>query len=152
MTRTGESGDVAGGLPGGVHPGYFGIVDLGTTGQCTSDPDAYCESVFITVANPLTEEDIAAGKTSRRANLDIVLTPTHPVADFDLVLYSSNADGDVLGEAAMSGGAPIADSETSSESVYLPVVTREAMPELHFVAHVVYFAAPSDYAMTVDFD
>ena len=57
----------------------------------------------------------------------------------------------MLGQADESGGAPIVDHEESQESVFQTITTTEDNPSRYFVAHIIYFAAPSDYTLDAAF-
>jgi hypothetical protein len=143
----GEDATVAGGVAGGVNPDYFTASAFGAT--CNHDPHTYCETVLINVSNPFEEENAKKGR--ERATLFINMAPTQPVADFDLVVYESDEDGTVGSEIGRSGQTPVADNMESSESVTAVISTTKDETEVWVIAHVIYFAAPSDYTMDVSF-
>ncbi len=145
--QLGDTATVAGGVPQGVNPDYFG--NAGDGGVCSHDVDTYCEQVLIKVSNPFEEENAKKGR--ERANLDLHLTPTNPVSDFDLVLYESDADGTTGAEIGRSGQTPVADNPESSETINAIVTTTADETDVWVIAHIVYFAAASDYSLDVSF-
>jgi hypothetical protein len=66
-------------------------------GTCSDDRDSYCDTVLLEFSNPLTDAEIAAGKTSKKKNATVTITNYAPVpdpgTDFDLILFSSDPQG-----------------------------------------------------------
>jgi hypothetical protein len=122
------------GQANGVHP-----VPPGT---CSNDRDSYCDTILFEFSNPLTQAEIDAGKTSKKKNATITITNYGPVpdpgTDFDLHVFSSDAQGtigDELGQSAVWGY----DDGDGTESVTTQITTTLAQPSKFVVAEIVYF-------------
>lgn len=144
---------VTGGLPGGIN--VTGFTEDAV--RCSSDPDAYCETILLTVEQPVADEDpdeidFGAG------DVTIDLTAAVQGGDFDFTVFESDADGSKGSEVATSGNflacatfceVPLVQPnacDAADECVEFGVSTSEFTAARHFLVEVVYFAAASEYA------
>ena len=147
---------VTGGVPGGIN--VTGFTESAV--RCSSDPDAYCETILLTVEQPVADEDpdeIDFGS----GDVTIDLTAAVQGGDFDFTVFESNANGSKGAEVATSGNflacatfceVPLVQPnqcENADECVAFGVSTSEFTSARHFLVEVVYFAAASEY--TADF-
>lgn len=142
----------------GLNVNYWGMFE-GThptpPGTCSDDRDSYCDTVLLELSNPLTQEDIDAGKTSKKKTLTVTITDYGPVpdpaTDFDLILFTSDAEGtkgDELGQSAVWGY----DEGDGTETVPTQIVTTLAEPSKFVLVEVVYFiVSDSHYTGTAKF-
>jgi hypothetical protein len=142
----------------GLNVNYWGMFE-GThptaPGTCTDDRDSYCDTILFEFSNPLTQEEIDAGKISKKKNATVTITEYGPVpdpaTDFDLILFSSDAQGtkgDELGQSAVWGY----DDGDGTETVTASITTTVAQPSTFVLAEVVYFlSANSSYAGSARF-
>ena len=147
---------VTGGVPGGIN--VTGFTESAV--RCSSDPDAYCETILLTVEQPVADEDpdeIDFGS----GDVTIDLTAAVQGGDFDFTVFESNANGSKGAEVATSGNflacatfceVPLVQPnacDAADECVAFGVSTSQFTSERHFLVEVVYFAAASEY--TADF-
>ena len=118
---------------------YWGPIEEGT---CTHDPHSYCETLLIEFSNPLTQEEIDSGKTSKTKGASITIGEfgpvPDPVTDFDLVVFESNAEGTKGSEIGRS--AAFGPDQAGDESVFLSIRTTISQPSVYVYVDVVYFA------------
>ena len=129
----------------GLNLNYWGMFDGAhpvASGTCSDERDSYCDTILFEFSNPLTQEEIDAGKTSKKKNATVTITNYGPVADpgtdFDLILFSSDAEGtkgDELGQSAVWGY----DDGDGTETVTTSITTTIAQPSKFVLAEVVYF-------------
>ncbi|MGH2691877.1 MAG: hypothetical protein ACRDHM_05185 [Actinomycetota bacterium] len=129
----------------GLNVNYWGMfagVHPVAPGTCSDDRDSYCDTVLLEFSNPLTQAEIDAGKTSKKKNATITISNYGPVpdpgTDFDLILFTSDAQGtkgDELGQSAVWGY----DDGDGTESVTTSITTTLAQPSKFVLAEVVYF-------------
>lgn len=129
----------------GLNVNYWGMfVDVHPVapGTCSDERDSYCDTILFEFSNPLTQEEIDAGKTSKKKNATVTITNYAPVpdpgTDFDLILFSSDAQGtkgDELGQSAVWGY----DDGDGTETVTTSVTTTITQPSKFVLAEVVYF-------------
>ncbi len=143
---------VTGGLPGGAN--LTGFTESGV--RCSSDPDAYCETILLTVEQPVADEDADADEFGL-GDVTIDLTAAVQGGDFDLTVFESTADGGRGNEVASSGNflacatfceVPLVQPnqcEAADECVEFAVSTSEFAGTRHYLVEVVYFAAASEY-------
>ena len=120
-------------------------------GTCTHDLTTYCETTLVKVTNPVEDDGNPETDLTAKRSLTVTLTPAHPAADFDLVVYESDEDGTQGENVGESGGAPVADHEESVEETFVSVTTSESTPSRYYLVHAVYFAAPSTYTLSLQF-
>lgn len=156
---------VAGGVPGGIN--LTGFTE-GTV-RCSSDPDAYCETILVTVEQPVADTDPEQLETAT-GDLSVDVTSDVPGGDFDLYVYTSDADakrgpavansGNAPGCAQLCGTAPdpaglfVNQCDGTDECVDFKVSTSD-LPNggtKHFLVEVVYFAAPATYTAEFVYD
>ncbi|MGH2691906.1 MAG: hypothetical protein ACRDHM_05335 [Actinomycetota bacterium] len=117
---------------------YWGPIDEGV---CTHDPQSYCETVLIEFANPLTQAEIDAGKTSKTKSASITINNFGPVpdpaTDFDIVVFESDAAGTKGSEIGRS--ADFGPAQAGDESVPLSIRTTVTQSSVFVYVDVVYF-------------
>lgn len=140
----------------GLNVLYWGEPNTGTgaTYSCGDTVTDYCETRLFELSNPLTEADIAAGKTLRTRDVTITINNFGPVADpvtdYDLIVYASDVQGtqgEQLGSSAFYGY-----NQGGDESVPLSIETTLAEPSKYVLVEIVYFAViDSGFTGTVRF-
>lgn len=164
FTADGEQ-TVAGGAPGGINLTGFTEGDV----RCSSDPDAYCETILVTVEQPVVDTDPEALEFAT-GDLAIDLTSDVPGGDFDFYVHTSDAaatrgpavtnSGNAPGCAQLCGTAPdpaglyVNQCDGADECVDFKVSTSD-LPSggtKHFLVEVVYFAAPATYTAVLTYD
>ena len=128
----------------------------GRSDTCTKDPNTYCEQILVAYDNPLTEEEIAAGITSKKKATTIRIDqwdPPHPVTDFDLIVFESDSKGTVGNEIAQSAdGITCLCTDLNYETVSFNVTTTDVTPVKWLLVRVVFFQSPrTEYVGTVTF-
>lgn len=104
---------------------------------CGDLPANYCDEVLIAVEVPPAE-----GFTRRKSTVTVDLSGyTLPVADFDLYLFASDAQGTKGAPIGNSGGLP-----GENESAVATVTTTADKPVAYVLAEVVYYVAAGSYA------
>jgi hypothetical protein len=138
-------GSTAMGLNVNYH-GQFNGVHPTAAGTCSDDRDSYCDTILLEFSNPLTQAEIDAGKTSKKKNATVTITGygpvPDPVTDFDLELYTSDAQGtkgDLLGESGVWGY----DDGDGTETVTTQITTTLTSPSKFVLAEVVFFIVPN---------
>ena len=147
---------VEGGLPGGVNPTPF----VDGTSTCSAEPNQYCETILLTVEQPVADEDPDALDFGL-GEVTIDITATVPGSDFDLFVFESDAEGTKGTEVASSGNAaacaqlcgtapdPVGlwpnQCAGTDECTELGVTTSELSGTRHYLIEVVYFASPAGY-------
>ena len=129
----------------GLNVNYWGMfegVHPVAPGTCSDERDSYCDTILFEFSNPLTQAEINSGMTSKRQTATITITNYAPVpdpgTDFDLILFTSDAQGtkgDELGQSAVWGY----DEGDGTESVSTSISTTAAEPSQFVLAEVVYF-------------
>lgn len=154
---------VVGGPPGGIN--LTGLIE----GQvrCSSDPDAYCETILVTVEQPVADEDPDAVEFGL-GQVTIDVTSAVPGGDFDLYVRESDADGSRGTEMASSGNAsacaqvcgsgvpdPIGlwpnQCDGTDECVDVGVTTTDVVGTKYLLVEIVYFAAPAGYTANLSY-
>lgn len=133
----GEAYEWNGSLPAGLNQNYFGLTGVGPEATCNKDPHSYCDTHLIKVSNPLTEEEIADGDTSKRRSLTVTLS--NFTSDLDLVVFESDAEGNRGVQLGQSASSDFAETVTAS------IVTTADEPEKYVIVDVVYFAHVGNY-------
>ena len=137
----------------GANQNYFATVpeEVLASGQCTKDPQYYCETILVRFDNPLSDADIAAGKTFLRRNANLTVTEytvPDPLTDYDVIVRTSDAEGTRGAEVAQAASG----RTTGQESTSWQVRTTPAQPSQYYLLDVVYFlSAGSSYKGTVSF-
>ena len=115
------------------------------TYTCSAQPYQTCETVLLEFSNPLTEAEIAAGKTSKIKVATVTLNAFDPAqSDFDFVAYASDAQG-TKGEffTGAAGTSTSGNNPGVAESKSFDIVTTIDTPSVWMLVEVVYFAAPN---------
>lgn len=128
------------GAVAGFNPLYF----EGDAG-CSSDPTNYCEYALLSYTNPVPEDD-ADGRLTRSST--ITITPTG-VADFDLQMYASDADGTMGAMIGSSTDFPVGNDGVESVSAVMRTTTEQ--PTLYVLVEVIHFANVGGYTGTATF-
>lgn len=151
---------VEGGMPGGANVSPF----IGDP-VCSTAPDSYCETILLTVEQPVADEapdaiDFGLGEVG------IDVTAAVPGADFDLFVYESDADatkgtqiassGNLSACTQLCGTAPdpaglYNDCLGVDECVEFNVSTSDLDGTKHFLVEVVYFATPAGYTANLGY-
>lgn len=126
------------GVVGDPAPATLGPLRRGTCGKTVTD---YCDSTLLELSNPLTDAELAAGKTSKTRTATITIGEYAPVpdpaTDFDLVVWAVDAAGNRTTEVARDGD----QTDTANETVSFSVKTTPAASTVRYVVDVVYFAS-----------
>ena len=116
--------------------------------SCEGTPEAQCERVFLAVRG-LTDTEIADNPAITE-NMTVSATIDNysvPVADFDLRIYTADADGNVYDQAGEQSG----NNPGDAESVFAAVKATAANPVKYLMVEVVVFASPgSTYDMSIN--
>lgn len=128
------------GAPVGLNPLYF----EGAAG-CSGNPNNYCEYALLKYTNPVPADD-ADGRLTR--NSVITISPT-AVSDFDLQVYTSDADGTMGSMVGSSTAFPV-DNE-GVESVSTVIRTTPEQPTVYLLVEVIHFANVGGYTGTATF-
>ena len=127
----------------GVNLSHFSTDDDDVLPEaCGKDAQNYCDYTLIKVVNPMTAEEIAAGKTKKTRsisfNLNTYSPVPGPVADFDQKIYKwdpvTNTRGDQLNTPWATAQPP--DHE---ENYNTTVTTTPSVSEAWFLVEVIYF-------------
>jgi hypothetical protein len=133
-----------GSVASGLNQYYWDPVGLGPVGPltdhtCTKQVETYCDVILFEFSNPLTPQEIAAGKKSKTKGVTITadtFSPTDgPVTDFDLLAYESDP-GATVGALLDSDGNL---QNTTQEQLTFSIVTTPTEPSKWVVLHVVYY-------------
>lgn len=121
---------------------------------CGDTPDTLCDVSLVEFSYPMTEEEIAAGRTSHNKAGTVSIRNggpfPDPPTDFDLQVLESDENGTVGNEVGVSGEI---DADWGSESVSVPVRTTPTQPSKWFLVRVIYFAsAGNSYFGQAGFD
>lgn len=133
---------------GGANPLYYSDPAVGAVGgneTCTKDPDSYCDHLLVELVNPVADDgDAATDLTARRTFRTDLATEA---ADYDLIVYSSDADATIGPELGSSANYPF-DGDFS-ESVAVSVTTRESQPSAYVLVRIIYYApaTPADVSL-----
>lgn len=151
----GDEATIDGGAPGGIN--YTPVVTGGTQPEptCSKSPEAYCEATLVELSADV-PADAPRGRVT--ATLSMTLDAVQPIADFDLFVYESDADGARGGRLASSGalaGGQIAPTQdgifwrcpASDECVDLPVTFRTGDEPQYLLVEVHYAIAPVSYRL-----
>lgn len=136
---------------------------------CTKDPDTYCETVHVTVVQPVADEDPEAIEFGS-GDVAFTLAPTIPGADFDIRVFESDEAGTARGEEVASSGNFPACS-ILCESPLSAVIGEGCGPDHdecgdwtvattdlegggtdHYVIEVVYYLAAGPYTLDVSYE
>lgn len=148
---------VEGDVAGGVNPTPF----VDGTSTCSAEPDQYCETILLTIEQPVADEDPDAIDFGL-GEVTIDITAAVPGSDFDLFVFESDADANKGTQVANSGnmaacaqvcgsGAPDPvglwgnQCEGTDECVEFGVTTSELAGTRHYLVEVVYFASAAGY-------
>lgn len=135
------------GAPAGLNALYFNQGGgVGGDEICNKDPNTYCEFALISFTNPVPEDD-ADGRLNRAAS--ILVTPTLPGVDFDLIVYASDEDG-TEGEQLGSSTQFSVDNE-GKEQVHTSIRTTWEQPTSYILVKVIHFAQVGGYTGSVTF-
>ncbi len=136
----------------GANPYYFRQAgqqpdQLGpfSTYTCSSQPYQTCETVLLEFSNPLTEAEIAAGKTTKTKTATITVDRFDPAqVDFDFVIWQSDSTGK-KGDffTGASGTSTSGRNPGVAESLAVQIDTTIDQPSVWVLLEVVYFAAPN---------
>ncbi len=112
---------------------------------CSAQPYQACETVLLELSNPLTQAEIDAGKTSKTRAATIRLDTFNPAqADFDFVVYASDASGTKRGFfTGAQGSSTSGNNPGVAESKSFEIETTADAPTVWMLLEVVYFAAPN---------
>jgi hypothetical protein len=140
----GQRFDWTGNTAIGLNQNYWGQIDgdgaVIPTGLCNKSILFYCDQILISFTNPLTEAEIAAGKTYKNKSVSVTIdtfTPTaDPATDFDLLAFSSDVFGNQFEELGKDGSL---DPGKTSEAVTFAVTTTLTQPTKYVLLHVVYY-------------
>jgi hypothetical protein len=129
----------------GLNANYFGLAGgdaVVPPGTCSRAILTRCETILFELSNPLTAEEIAAGKTFKNATATVTISDYQPfpASDFDLRAFASDATGTPYDQIGQSGANP-GEPETISASVK----TTITQPKAYVLVHVVYFAVPNSF-------
>lgn len=121
---------------------------------CGDTPETLCDVSLVEFSYPMTEEEIAAGKTSHTKQGTVSIMNGGPLpdppADLDLQVLESDANGTAGAEVGTSGAV---DADWASESVPVTVRTTPTQPSKWFLVRVIYFAsAGNSYFGQAGFD
>ena len=115
------------------------------TYTCSSQPYQTCETVLLEFSNPLTDAEIAAGKTSKTKSATVIVNAFDPApSDFDFVAFASDAQG-TKGEffTGAAGTSTSGNNAGDPESKTFDIRTTVESPSVWMLVEVVYFAAPN---------
>lgn len=129
----------------GTNVAFF-LDGTATEYACEGTPEAQCERTFLAIRG-LTEAEIAADPNARDSvGVGVTIGEySVPVADFDLILYAADENGNILSELGRSGNNP-----GEAERVDSSVTATATSPVKYVVAEVVVFASPgSTYDMDI---
>jgi hypothetical protein len=131
----------------GTNVNYFGIAapaePVAPIGQCSKNPNSYCDSYLIELSNPLTQADIDAGKTFLRRT--VTVTINFSASDMDLQVWNSDAEGTRGTQLGQSAGSDF------TESVAASIRTTEEAPSQWILVDVIHFAHAGPYDGAVQF-
>lgn len=121
---------------------------------CADTPDTLCDVSLVEFSYPMTQAEIAEGRTSHTKAGTISIRNggplTDPPTDLDLQVLESDESGTQGPEVGVSGAL---DTDWASESVPVTVRTTEAQPSKWFLVRVIYFAsAGNSYFGQAGFD
>lgn len=128
------------GAPAGLNPLYF----EGDAG-CSTDPTNYCEYALLAYTNPVPEDD-ADGRVRRSSS--ITITPT-TLADFDLQVYASDADGTMGSMVGSSTAFPVENEGVETVAAIISTTTEE--PTVYLLVEIIHFANVGGYTGTATF-
>lgn len=131
-------------VPGGANALYFDQGGVGGDEHCSKSPDTYCEHILVELTNPVPEDD-EDGKLVASFSAEL----TTEAADYDVILYASDAEGTIGDELGRSTQFPIGDT---SESVFTLVTTTDEQPSTHVLLRVIFFAPVTPHTTTVSFN
>lgn len=136
----------------GSNPNVTGVFPRST---CNDDVRSKCETILLEFSNPLTQEEIDAGKTFKTKTATVTITNygpvPHPGTDFDLIAFESDTEGTRGVELARDGSFDDPE-EPATEIVTFPVRTTINQPSVFVLVEVVYFAVVnSGYDGTAQF-
>lgn len=126
------------------HPWAPQASDVFPVGECSKDPNYYCDTILVKYVNPVPEDD-ADGRLTQRSTITID-NYTFPGSDFDLRIWQSNADGErltMLGETGENPGDP--------ETFTTTITTTTEIAERYVLYEVGYFAAAGGYDGEITF-
>lgn len=105
--------------------------------ECDRTTTAMCEQVFLTVP-VLSQEEIDSGIKSKSLTIDARISNYAPCApcDFDMVIYDSNAEGELLDEIHYAGEG---DPDPGEEHVWV-AIGSVANPTDYFIVEIRYWA------------
>jgi hypothetical protein len=114
--------------------------------SCSKNPHYYCDTVLVNFSNPLTEDELAAGVTTktRKAVVTVGDFVEEHVSDFDLRVFASDAEGAkgvMLGESG--SGMP--------EQVQLNLRSTADKGEHWALVEVAYWSGIGGYTGTIKF-
>jgi len=143
-------GEVANGL----NLNYWGLLGNAAApvfprSTCNDDVQSKCEVILLEFSNPLTQEEIDAGKTFKTKTATVTITNygpvPHPGSDFDLIAFESDASGTRGTEVARDGSLDDPE-EPATEILTFPIRTTINEPSKYILVEVVYFlVAQSGY-------
>lgn len=149
-------GEVASGL----NLNYWGLLGNNATpvfprNTCSDDIRSKCEVILLEFSNPLTQEEIDAGKVFKTRTATVTITnyapAPHPASDFDLIAFESDAQG-IKGTEVARDGSLDDPEEPATEILTFPVRTTINQPSVYILVEVVYFlVAQSGYDGTAQF-
>jgi hypothetical protein len=126
----------------------------GGTITCGTAPENLCDVSLVQFNYPLTDAEIAAGKTKHTKPATIRIQNAGPVADpptdFDLQVFDSDANATQGAEVDSSGDF---DTTPGTEAVKVNVQTTLTDPSRYYLVRVVYFTvANTSYVGQAGFD
>lgn len=150
---------VQGDVPGGIN--LTGFTEDGV--RCSSDPDAYCETILVTVEQPVADD--GDPDTLSFGLGEVVMDTTADVqgGDFDITVFESDAEASRGSELASSGNflacatfcdVPLVQPnqcEAADECLEFNVSTSELGGTKHYLVEVVYFAAVSGHTTNISY-
>ena len=118
----------------GVHPT--------SPGTCSDDTNSYCDTVLFEFSNPLTQEEIDAGKTFKNKTATVTVNEfgpvPDPVTDFDMIAFESDEQG--TKGSSLGQSSDFGPDQAGDESISFPVRTTVAQPSKFVLVEIVYFA------------
>jgi hypothetical protein len=147
----GDTYEFTASLPAGLNPNYFPWAEQAEPvfpiGQCSKNPNYYCDTFLFNFTNPMTQEQIDSGLTfiRRTATVQVGDYP-FPGADFDLRAFDSDPEGTkgmMIGE---SGNAP-----GEAELIALSLRSTPEKGEHWVLVEVAYWAGIGGYSGSVRF-
>ena len=144
-------------------------VGAGLPSECTKDPNTYCETVHVTVEQPVADEDPDSLEFGT-GEVSFTLAPTVPGADFDINVFESDQTGTARDElVAESGNFP--GCSVLCESPLGAVIGEGCGPDhdecgswtvptndlagggtAYYVIEVVYYLAAGPYTLDVTYE